>query len=52
MGREGGIDQIHNEVNGLKHAPQGIYFRRNVIYATALNGAGELLDLLEAWSKS
>jgi len=41
--------KIHNQVNELKHEPQGVYHGRFVSYDDALTAACDLLDLIEAW---
>lgn len=41
--------KIHNQVNELKHEPQGVYHGRLVSYDDALTAACDLLDLIEAW---
>src|SRR6266550_1126890 len=43
------VDAIHNEVNTLKHTPQGIHSARSATFEDALTGVGELLDLMRTW---
>lgn len=43
------LDLVHSQVNDLKHTPRGVHDVRTVTYAGAVNAAGELLDLIEAW---
>jgi hypothetical protein len=40
--------KVYQQVNVLKHRPQGVHDRRMVKYREALAAPGELLDLLEA----
>jgi len=42
--------KIHNQVNELKHEPQGVYHGRLVSYDEALTAACDLLELVEAWT--
>jgi hypothetical protein len=42
------IHRLHEEVNDLKHTPEGLYGGRDVAYADAVAAVAELLDLLEA----
>ena len=41
--------KVHNQVNELKHEPQGVYHGRLVSYDDAVTAACDLLDLIEAW---
>ena len=43
------INRLHDEVNDLKHTPQGLFGGRSVAYAEAVAAVGELLELFEAW---
>ena len=45
----GHIDQVHAQVNQLKHAPKGVFHGRSAKYSDAVGGARELLDLVDAW---
>lgn len=45
------VDVVHDEVNTLKHTPKGVYERRTASFDDAVRGIGELLNLVEAWSK-
>jgi len=38
-------------VNKLKHEPQGVYCGRLVTYWDVLTATGDLLDLIEAWTR-
>jgi hypothetical protein len=44
------LHKVHSQVNELKHDPQGVYRGRLVSYREALTAAGDLLDLIEAWT--
>lgn len=44
------LDLVHSQVNDLKHTPRGIHDQRTVTYSDAVAAAGELLDLIEAWT--
>jgi hypothetical protein len=44
------LDQVHTQVNDLKHTPRGVHDQRTVTFAAAVAAAGELLDLIEAWT--
>jgi hypothetical protein len=44
------LDKVHSQVNELKHDPRGVYRGRLVRYREALTAAGDLLDLIEAWT--
>jgi hypothetical protein len=44
------LDQVHTQVNDLKHTPRGVHDRRTVTFAAAVAAVGELLDLIEAWT--
>lgn len=48
--QSGKLDLVHKQVNDLKHKPRGVHDTRIVKYADAVAAAGELLDLVEAWS--
>ena len=48
----GHIHAIHEQVNDLKHTPQGVHNRRTVMYTDAVAAVSELLDLVEAWTGS
>lgn len=43
---------IHDEVNTLKHTPQGVHSLRTATFEDGLVSIGELLDLIEEWSQS
>ena len=43
------IHRLHDEVNDLKHTPQGLYGGRSVVYAEAVAAVDELLQLFESW---
>jgi hypothetical protein len=43
---------IHEEVNTLKHTPQGVYSARKATFEDALISINELLDLFETWSST
>jgi hypothetical protein len=43
------LKKVDDEVNGLKHTPQGIFTGRNVAFDDAVQAAEELLTLLEAF---
>ena len=43
------IHAVHEQGTVLKHEPSGVYERRVVTYQDAVEGVGEVLDLLEAW---
>jgi hypothetical protein len=42
------VQQVHDEVNGLKHKSKGIIEGRNVLFSTAVDAVEELLNLIEA----
>jgi hypothetical protein len=44
------LDEVHNQVNDLKHTPRGVHDKRTVTYEDAVAAIGELLDLIEAWT--
>lgn len=44
------IEAIYEEVNRIKHQPEGLYQSREIGYRDALTAPDELLTLLEAWS--
>jgi len=41
------LNKIHDQVNHLKHAPDGTYLRRKVLLCQAMSAVQELLDLVE-----
>lgn len=43
------LRKVSDEVNGLKHSPQGIFTGRNVAFEDAVQATEELLALLEAF---
>jgi hypothetical protein len=43
---------IHEEVNTLKHTPQGVHSARKATFEDALISISELLDLFETWSNN
>lgn len=43
---------VNSQVNELKHDPKGVYAERSVGYLDAVAAAGELLDLIEAWTSA
>ena len=45
----GSLKKVNNEVNALKHTPQGIFSGRNVAFEDAVSSAEELMTLLEAF---
>jgi hypothetical protein len=42
------VRKVHSEVNDLKHDSSGIMDGRNVVFVTAIEAVGEILDLIEA----
>ena len=45
------LDMVHQQqVNDLKHTPRGLHDQRTVKYNDGVAAAGELLDLIEAWT--
>ena len=44
------LHKVYSQVNELKHDPQGVFRGRLVSYEEALRAAGDLLDLIEAWT--
>jgi hypothetical protein len=43
-------EAVYQEVNGLKHTPQGIYEGRTVHFNQAVEAVEELLNLIESWA--
>jgi hypothetical protein len=43
---------IYEEVNTLKHTPEGVYSARKATFDDAIAGIDELLRLVDAWSRS
>lgn len=46
------VRAIHDEVNALKHTPQGVHSARTATFDDALASIGELVDLVAAWSSA
>lgn len=46
-----GIKAVHDQVNDLKHTPQGVYEGRKVQFKEALKAVEELLNLIESWAE-
>ena len=46
------VGAIHDEVNTLKHTPQGVHSTRYATFEDALTGVGELVDLIETWNQN
>ena len=46
------LERVHDEVNGLKHAPSGVAIKRDVDRVTCLEAVDQLLDLFEVWASA
>lgn len=46
------VGAIHDEVNTLKHTPQGVHSTRYATFDDALTAVGELVELIETWNKN
>jgi hypothetical protein len=46
------LKKVNEEVNGLKHVPEGIFAGRNIAFGDAVEAVRELLTLLEAFQRA
>jgi hypothetical protein len=50
--RHSSLDQIYDEVNDLKHTPEGLFNSRTIGPKEANSAVAELLELFELWANS
>jgi hypothetical protein len=46
------LDEVYDEVNDLKHSPEGVFSSRSVSRKEAYAAVAELLELFELWSNA